>query len=118
MLNRHICEFDVVIYDIQLLMLDVFYERKTLLIAHLQCVALLVNVVADSLAWYERSKDGHAVCANCVRKYNGAMSIVSVEPGDSNAEPPPFMFRPVKEEQDIVWKHVCTSLCMLSRTAN
>jgi len=70
--------------------------------------SIVVCIVADSLAWYERGTDGHTVCASCVRKYNGAVSIVSVEPAHMNVEPPPFMFRPVKEEQD--WKHVCVIL--------
>jgi len=65
-----------------------------------------VYVVADSVAWYENSKDGSIVCANCVWKYHGAVRIVPLEPASSNAEPPPFMFRPVKEEQDNNWKHV------------
>ena len=67
-----------------------------------------MSVVADSVAWYERNTDGHIVCANCVRKYNGSVSVVALEPANSNVEPPPFMFRPVKEEQD--WKHVRVSL--------
>ena len=73
-------------------------------------VLLLVNVIADSLAWYERSEDGHTVCADCVRHYNSAVSIVSLEPADTRAEPPPFMFRPVKDEPDSVWKHVCVHI--------
>jgi len=76
--------------------------------------ALLVNVVAGSLAWYERCDDGHTVCADCVRNYNGAVSVVSLEPADTHsAEPPPFMFRPVKEEQDDMWKHVRVHVCSL-----
>jgi len=61
-------------------------------------------VIVDSLAWYKRNTDGHVVCANCVRKYNGSVGVVAIAPADGNLEPPPFMFRPVKEDQD--WKHV------------
>jgi len=65
---------------------------------------LYLLIIAGSVTWYERNIDGHTVCANCVRKYNGAVSIISVEQSVRLAEPPPFMFRPVKEDQD--WKHV------------
>ena len=60
--------------------------------------------VSDSTAWYKSSSDGHCVCANCVWKYHNAIKMASAKPADSNVELPPFMFRPVKEEQD--WKHV------------
>jgi len=64
-----------------------------------------VDMFVGSIAWYERSTDGHIVCANCVRKYNGSVGVVALAPADGNGEPPPFMFRPVKEEP-ADWKHV------------
>jgi len=61
-------------------------------------------MAVDSLSWYERSTDGRSICANCVWKYHGASSVRSLERVDTNVELPPFMFRPVKEEQH--WTHV------------
>jgi len=63
-----------------------------------------VHTVSGSAVWYERSSDGQIICANCVRKYNSGVGAVAVVPEGTGGEPPPFMFRPVKEEQD--WKHV------------
>ena len=70
------------------------------------------NLVSDSAAWYKRSSDGRSVCANCVWKYHNAVKIAPTKPAASNVEPPPFMFRPVKEEQD--WKHVRVVLILSS----
>ena len=56
----------------------------------------------ESSSWYEQ--ENHVVCANCVRKYNGsAVDASSGDAAEDASEPPPFMFRPVKEELD--WKH-------------
>lgn len=66
----------------------------------------------ESSGWYEQ--EGHVVCANCVRKYNGSgVDASSGDAAEDPNEPPPFMFRPVKEEQDLEWKHDVVSYLLI-----
>lgn len=75
------------------------------------CDTVVVLLFAiESSGWYEQ--EGHVVCSNCIRKYNGSAGDASSgDTAEDGAEPPPFMFRPVKEEQDMDWKHSVRDSC-------
>jgi len=65
---------------------------------------VLIGVFLESSSWFSSgdSKSGGVVCANC--------KALRRVPGTADGEPPPFMFRPVKDEDQTA----VSACCMLT----